>query len=208
MSRKAKAYITFLTILVVLSLSMNILIVVSAQRLQAGLMEGGRVAVQSLGMAARQLDDLSTSTISMTVPISEELEIAATVPFREELVVPIATVVPLNAYMELAFSLGPMGSQTIEVPIQADIPISLSVPVKIDREIPVYARVPISMEIPVNIPLEQTPLASQLSAWEEMLLQLNNQLSRFVGPAEQGGTPDIWPGFPSLFRALLPSGNE
>ncbi|MDQ7028955.1 MAG: hypothetical protein Q9O62_03845 [Ardenticatenia bacterium] len=205
MSRKAKVYLTFLTILVFLSLSTNILIIVVAQRLQQGLAEGGKVAVQSLGMAARQLDDLATSTISMTVPISEELEIAVTVPFREELVVPIATVIPLNANLELAFSLGPAGAQSIEVPIQAEIPISLTVPVKIDRQIPVYAKVPISMEIPVSIPLAQTPLATQLSSWEEMLTQLNNQLSRFI--AQDQRAPDIWPGFPSLFRALLP-GNE
>jgi len=75
MSARARLYMVFLTILVFLSLGLNIVLLVAAVRLQQALVAGGQMAAQSLGMAAEQLDDLATSTISITVPISHELEV-------------------------------------------------------------------------------------------------------------------------------------
>ncbi len=207
MSTRARLYMIFLTILVFLSLGLNVVLIVSAVRLEQALAAGGQMAAQSLGMAAEQLDDLASSTISITVPISHELEVKATVPFQERLEVPINTTIPLNAQLRMTFSLGPVGSQTINVPIKTDIPLSLTVPVEINREIPVYARVPISMTVPVEIPLAQTPLAEQLSTWQQVLASMNSSLSNTLGADAAGGF-ELVPGLSDFLDQLLSSENE
>lgn len=181
MSARARLYLVFLTVLVFLSLGLNLIFLISFIRLGQVLATGGQMAAQSLDMAAEQLDDLATSTISMTVPISHQLEVNATVPFHERLEVPINTTIPLNAQLRLTFSLGPAGAQAIDVPIRANIPLSLTIPVEINREIPVHAVVPISMTVPVEVPLAQTPLADQLTTWQRVLTSMNSSLSSALG---------------------------
>jgi hypothetical protein len=126
-----------------------------------------------------QLSQLVTQTITLTVPINQQIPVATTVQLDETFEVPIQTTVPINTVVDVPLQLGILGEVMLDVPINLSVPIDLVVNVPFSEEIPINTTVPIVMDIPVVISLKDTPLATQLEEWQATLGQLG------VGASEE-----------------------
>jgi hypothetical protein len=137
-----------------------------------------------------------TLPVSLTVPFSETIEvpinttipISTSIAVNENIVVPINDTVSLNRDAQIVISvLGqsipvdvpiradiPLSMQTnvpidLEVPIELDIPVDMMIEVPVDTEVPIEAEIPVQMEFPVTVPLDETGIG-------ELLIQVQDGL--------------------------------
>lgn len=122
-----------------------------------------------------QLSQLVTQTITLTVPINQQIPVATNVQLDETFEVPIQTTVPISTVIDVPVQLGILGEITLDVPINLSVPIDLVVNVPFSEEIPINTTVPIVMDVPVVISLRDTPLAAQLEEWQATLGQFGVQ---------------------------------
>jgi hypothetical protein len=121
---------------------------------------------------SEQLSQLVSQTITLTVPIDQQVPVATSVRLEKTFEVPIRTTVPINTNVSVPIQLGILGDHTINLPINLSVPIDLVVSVPFSEEIPINATVPIVMDVPVVLSLKDTPLAAQLAEWRGTLEQL------------------------------------
>ncbi len=150
-----------------------------ASNLQNQVENTGTLTRFAVTAITEQLSQLVTQTITLTVPINQQIPVATTVQLDESFEVPIQTTVPINTVIDVPLQLGILGEVTLDVPINISIPIDLVVNVPFSEEIAVNTTVPIEMDVPVVISLKDTPLATQLAEWQATLDQLG------VEPSEE-----------------------
>lgn len=173
---RQRIYLIILTVLVFVSLGLNLFLIREALSLRRQLATGGQTAVDTLDVAIEQLDNLSTASFSVEIPIDEQIDVATTISLEEEFRVPISTTVPINTNVSVPIQIGPFGSYDIEVPIDTQVPVSLTVPINIDRNIPVETSVPIKLIVPIEVEVADTPIADQLVVWERTLRRIRGQI--------------------------------
>lgn len=143
-----------------------------AANLQEQVENTGTLTRFAVTAITEQLAQLVTQTITLTVPINQQVPVATTVQLNETFEVPIQTTVPISTVIDVPLQLGILGEVTLDVPINLAVPIDLVVNVPFNEEIPINTTVPIVMDIPVLISLKDTPLAAQLAEWQATLGQL------------------------------------
>lgn len=126
----------------------------------------------ALDFLGEQLGMLESQVLTVTVPIDEEIPVAATIPFDEVFTVPIQTSVPIDTAVNVPLQLGLLGTYNLDIPIRTTVPIDLEVEVPIRKRIPIETTVPIRFDVPVTLSLAGTPLGEQLAGWGQMLQEM------------------------------------
>lgn len=189
---RQRIYLIILTILVLISLSLNIFLIREALRLRRQLTVSGTTAVETLDVAIEQLDELTTASFRVDIPVDEQIEVDTAIRLDEEFRVPISTTVPINTDVNVPIEIGPFGRYDLEIPIETEVPVSLTVPININRDVPVRASVPIDVVIPIEVDVADTPIADQLEVWQRGLIRVRTQILKALNAPviEPTPTPD------------------
>jgi hypothetical protein len=159
-----------LAVLTLLSLALNGVVIY-------GLLKAQRIALDTLSDARAIVTSFDDATISYTVEVDQEIPVAATVPFYEEVAVPINTVLPIETTVVVPINLGVI-SYSLDVPINTIIPVDLEVTVPISKTVDIVTTVPLDLEVPIEIPLADTPLADYVEELDAALARLQARLKR------------------------------
>lgn len=100
--------------------------------------------------------DMSEATISRTIEVNDEIDIAFTLPLETETVVKVTDSVPLNS-IPTTFVL-PGGGGQINGWVTLELPADLELPVQLSLEVPVEQTIPVNLAVSVDIPLSETEL--------------------------------------------------
>lgn len=186
---RQRIYLIILTALVLVSLALNVFLIREALVLRRQLAAGGQTAVETLDAAIEQLDELSTASFSVEIPIDEQIDVETTIALDEEFRVPISTTVPIDTDVSVPLQIGPFGRYNIDIPIETEVPVSLTVPINIDRNVPVETSVPIELIVPIEVEVADTPIADQLVVWERTLRRMRGQISAALNLPDLEPTP-------------------
>jgi hypothetical protein len=159
-----------LTVLTLLSLTLNGAVIY-------GLLQAQRIALGAVSDARAIVSSIGDVTISYTVEVDQEIPVAASVPFYEEVIVPVNTVLPVDTIVVIPIDLG-VTSYDLEVPINTIIPVDLEIAVPISKTIEVVTTVPLDVDVPIEIPLADTPLADYLEELDAALTRMEARLKR------------------------------
>jgi len=180
LSNGTKTFLSFLLILVIASLALNIFLLWQWMGfLQEAQVAGQQVQVM-LAQTVADLGEFEKTTIQFSVPIDESIPVQMTVKYKKTVEVPIKLTIPIDQNIETEI---PLEINGITIPIKVSVPIKMNVPidtkqdVPLNLEIPIDARIPIKMEIPVNISLNEAGMGPYISQLREMLDSLNKELS-------------------------------
>jgi len=158
--------VTFLVaILALASLAVNVVLVT---RLLAIRDEASAVLVD----ASRSLDNLAWQGFAFEFPISQTVNFEGDVPFKQNIDFPFKGNIPINTVVSLPIDLGPLGTQTIRVPVNTTVPIDVTVPVRVDQTIHIKTQLPVRMNIPIRIGPNDQPL-------KDLIAQARQWLDRF-----------------------------
>lgn len=113
------------------------------------------VAEPLVGGLSDSFVDMSSATISQTIPLNTTMPISFTLPLKTETDVVIVRSVPLN--IPAQFTL-PNGGGQINGNVTLALPEGLTLPVQLDLDVPVDETIPVVMQVPVEIPLQDTDL--------------------------------------------------
>ncbi len=159
-----------LTMLTLLSLMLNGAVIY-------GLLQAQQIALNVVSDARAIVNDIGDVTISYTVEVDQEIPVAASVPFYEEVVVPVNTVLPVDTTVVIPIDLG-LTSYDLEVPISTIIPVDLEIAVPISKTIDIVTTVPLDLDVPIEIPISDTPLVDYLEELDAALAQVEARLKR------------------------------
>ena len=195
-----------LWVIALASLALNVYLVVGFNTFQ-------QAVRQEAGRVSEMIDGVALENYEVPISIDETFDVAVTIPFSDTIEVPINTTVPISTSITVdevisvpiddVVSLDrdvqiflsvlgqsvpvnvpiradvPISLQTevpvnLEVPVEAEIPIDLLIEVPVDTEVPITAQVPVQMDFPVTVSLEELGLDALLEQLQEGLRQLSN----------------------------------
>jgi hypothetical protein len=136
-------------LLATLSLALNVALLWSAGRSERWL---GPVLLAALERL--QAED-ATLRVQLRVPVGTPLH--ADVPLDERVSVRIDTRLPIDTRLRLPIR-SPLGSYTVDVPIQADVPVRTVVPLHIRHTLRVRTAVGEEMALPLEVRVRDLPL--------------------------------------------------
>lgn len=158
--------VTFLVaILALASLAVNVVLVT---RLLAIRDEASAVLLD----ASRSLDNLAWQGLAFEFPISQTVNFEGDVPFKQDIDFPFKGNIPINTTVSLPIDLGPLGTQTIQVPVNTTVPINVTVPVRVDQTVHIKTQLPVRMNVPIRIGPNDQPL-------KDLIAQTRQWLDRF-----------------------------
>ncbi len=155
----------FIATLALASLAVNVVLVT---RLLAIRDEASAVLLD----ASRSLDNLAWQGLAFEFPISQTVNFEGDVPFKQDIDFPFKGNIPINTVVSLPIDLGPLGTQTIRVPVNTTVPIDVSVPVRVDQTIHIKTQLPVRMNFPIRIGPNDQPL-------KDLIAQARQWLDRF-----------------------------
>ena len=165
-----------LTILTILSLTLNVLTI-------GTLLWMRDVALEEIANARSLVNGVRNTTFSHTIEVSKDIPVRTTVPFEEEVLVPVNTTIPLNTTVIVPIDAGPLGTYDIDIPIRAAIPINLEVAVPIKETIEIDTTVPLELSVPIEISVSETSLNEQLDKRDRALDRIEQLLQNpFADP--------------------------
>jgi hypothetical protein len=165
-SVRALWVVTFLVaILALASLAVNVLLVT---RLLAIRDEASAALLD----ASRSLDNLAWQGFAFEFPVSQTVNFEGDVPFQQDIAFPFKGNIPINTVVSLPIDLGPLGTQTIRVPVNTTVPIDVTVPVRVDQTVHIKTQVPVRMNVPVRLGPNDPPL-------KDLIAQAREWLNRF-----------------------------
>ncbi|RME48359.1 MAG: hypothetical protein D6796_06375 [Caldilineae bacterium] len=185
MSNTGKAYLGFLTGLVLLSLALNFFLLWQLLGVYRQAQGMGRTAQQTLAQAIADLGELQNATFRLTVPVKQDVPVKAVVPFSQTITVPIDEKIRFQDEISTQLILempefGVKAPMDITIPIDTEVPVVLDARVPINVTIPVETTVPLDMEIPVAIRLADTDFAPFIERLRNVLIGFNESLSEVV----------------------------
>jgi len=165
-SVRALWVVTFLVaILALASLAVNVLLVT---RLLAIRDEASAALLD----ASRSLDNLAWQGFAFEFPVSQTVNFEGDVPFQQDMTFPFKGNIPINTVVNLPIDLGPLGTQTIRVPVNTSVPVDVTVPIHVDQKIHVKTQVPVRMNVPIRLGPNDPPL-------KDLIAQARDWLNRF-----------------------------
>ncbi len=179
LSNNVKAFLSFLFILVIISLALNAFLLWQWMgALQQAKVMGQQVQI-AMDQAVANLSDFENSAIAFTVPVHDNIAVKTEVKYKKTINVPIKLTVPVDQEVKTQI---PLKVNDITIPIEVTVPVKMNIPidttqnVNLDLVIPVDTTVPIDLEIPVNIKLSETGLGPYIGQFKQMLQQMNDLL--------------------------------
>jgi len=171
MSKSAKFFMSLLFVLVLLSLTLNGLLLwqwwTFQQQAVQTIQEFNPVINQGLSQAIADMQEFEQSTVEFNIQISQNIPIDTEIPFNETLDVPINTTIPIEQQIATTIMIDPLQSGLeipvdINVPVNMEIPVNMNIPITVDRTIPISTEVPLDMTVPISIKISETELAPYL----------------------------------------------
>ena len=164
---------TFLMILLILltllSLALNGVVIY-------GLLQAQEIALATVADARAALTGIGDDTFSYTFEVNKEIPVAASVPFHEEITVPVQTTVPISTTVVVPINLG-ITTYDMEIPIRTLVPINLEFTVPVSKTVHVATTVPLDLEVPIEIPIADTPIVGYLEDLDADLGKLEEKLA-------------------------------
>ncbi len=192
MTKSAKFFVTFLFILVILSLALNGFIIwqllMARQQAQQAARDFGGIVQESLNRTISDLEGLESSSVEFTVAVDQDFPIDTAVDFNETIEVPIQMTVPISQTIETVIFLEVVGG--VEVPVEIAVPVNVEVPIDntvaipLERTIPISAVVPLRAEVPIEIDVGESDLAGQVVRLRQDLQALSDVVERLLGAVE------------------------
>lgn len=162
-----------LTVLTLLSLALNGAIIY-------GLLQARQIALKTVAGARAIATGIGNETISYTFEVHQEIPVAASVPFHEEITVPVQTTVPISTTVVVPINLG-ITSYNLRVPIRTLVPINLEFTVPISKTVDVATTVPLDFPSLIEISIADTPLVGYLDSLDADLAELEEKLANPLG---------------------------
>ncbi|MGC9467759.1 MAG: hypothetical protein ACP5HS_04160 [Anaerolineae bacterium] len=142
-----------ISLLVILSLLLNVFLIVTLLNIEVGLRQAATAARTALSEA---IDD----PFSVSVKVDQEIPINATVPFSDTILVPVVFDFPFSAVVNTYVDLPVLGRQNIAVPVETTVPISETFEIPIEMSIPISMTYTLETEIPVRVEIPPELVAS------------------------------------------------
>lgn len=186
MSRTAKTSITILFILVVLSLSLNGLLLWQwwsfQQRVDRALRDFQPVIQEALSQIIADLETFEKTPFEFEIQIQQDFPVQVEIPLDNTVEVPIQTTVPIKQEIKTTVMIDPLRSgleipTDVTVPVDIEVPIDLTVPVAIDQSIAISTTVPIDLKVPVSLNVSEMGLANYIERLRTGLVSLEQALS-------------------------------
>lgn len=197
--KKMKPWQAFKTFAILFSFVMNVVLLI-VLLLVAPLIIPivSEIANPIVGGLNNSFVDMSTATISRTIEVNDEMDIAFTLPLETTTDVLVVDDVRLEG-VPAQFVL-PGGGGSINGQVYLSLPEGLKLPVQLALDVPVDQTIPVALAVDVDIPLSETELGgpfNQLRALFEPLAELlaklpdSNQelIDRIFGRASETTEP-------------------
>jgi hypothetical protein len=159
-SRRVAWHYILLWVIVAISIGLNLLLLYSLYSFR-------QRAQREISAVSQMLETTELNNFDLPITVSETLPLSLTIPFSDTFAVPISTTIPVSTSItvsetiavpisdvvridrDIEVSVLILGQRVpVQIPVRADIPISLN------SEIPINLEVPVQLDIPVNLPLE------------------------------------------------------
>ncbi|MDY6877540.1 MAG: hypothetical protein SWK90_15255 [Chloroflexota bacterium] len=175
-----KGYLVALIVLAVLtlfSLTLNSVVIL-------GLLRARHIALGAVAEARAVVTGISDDTFSYTFEVDQDIPVAASVPFSEEVTVPIHTTLPISMVVAIPINAGLLGTFDIDVPIRTVVPIDLAVAVPISKTVGIATTVPLDLDVPIEVHIADTPLVGYLEELDAALARAEARLRRPLGDGD------------------------
>ncbi|MBN1888201.1 MAG: hypothetical protein JW850_09430 [Thermoflexales bacterium] len=144
--------------------------------LLAALLQRQAFARAAIDQALAALDEAATSSVTLNFPVSQTIDFEGSIPIQQDFIVPFESTIPINTIVSVPIDLGPLGTSTIDIPVNTSLPVNLQVPVHIDQSFPIKTSVPLRMTVPIRLSPAEPPLRDWLQAVREFLILLRQQI--------------------------------
>ena len=151
-----------------ISLALNVLLISRLNQARTG-------ALATLDRVSTRIGDLRDVEFTQTVRIDQELPVSGSLPFHEDLQVPIHTTIPISMTLHASVDT-PFGPFDVPVPLNTSFPVDLTVPVTIDRSIPYSFTVPVDMAVPIHIRARDLGIDPAIQEVQNEILRLRRAL--------------------------------
>jgi hypothetical protein len=151
------------------SLAVNVVLVTRLIGLRNGVAD-------TLTSVSRSLDNLSGQGLAFDFPISQTINFEGDVPIKQDVTVPFKSNLPINTVVGIPLDLGPLGKQTINVPVNTTVPIDIKLPVHIEQTIHIRTAVPIRTTIPIRLAPGDAPLKDWIAQAREWLDNIRKRI--------------------------------
>lgn len=167
MSNQTKGFLTFLTVMVVASLAMNLILLWQWLSFQRQAQEMAQMADLAMTQAAADLSELQQTTIQMTIPVRQQIPIKTEVPFKDTIKVPIHITIPIDDKIktQIFIKMPDFGVDVpidVSIPVKMDVPVNMEVPVTIDRKIPINTTIDLALDVPIALNIGETEFAGYI----------------------------------------------
>jgi hypothetical protein len=162
-----------LSVLTVLSLTLNGVIIYTAMRM-------GRVAQRTLSKSRALMDNVGDETFAYTFTFDDEFPVKTAVPIDMEYTVPFKGNFPINTVFELPLNLGAF-KYDLKIPINTSVPVDMEFTVPISTTFEVDMSVPVKIEVPVEIAVADTPFVAYLADFRETFDELAQEMKDPLG---------------------------
>ncbi len=192
MPKSAKVSIFVLFVLVVLSLTLNGLIIwqllMARQQVQRSAREIGTIIQESLDRTIADLENVEDTSIEFNVAVNQDFPIDTEIAFEETIEVPIQMTVPISQTIDTVIFIELVGGVEvpvdIAVPVNVEIPIDNTIRVPFARSIPISTTIPLSTEVPINIDVGESQVAGQIVRLRQDLTSLSDLVERLLADLE------------------------
>jgi hypothetical protein len=177
MERGYRIALIVLAVLTLLSLALNGAVIF-------GLLWARQIALSTTADARAMVTGIGDETFSYTIEVRQEIPVAASVPFHEEITVPVKTTIPIDTTVVVPIDLG-ITTYNLEVPIRTLVPVDLAFTVPISQTVDIRTTVPLELDVPIEIPLADTPLVGYLEKIDAALARFGEKLAQPLGDREE-----------------------
>ncbi|MCA9872524.1 MAG: hypothetical protein KC441_02685 [Anaerolineales bacterium] len=200
----SKPWQAFKTVAILFSFAINIVVLILLLAILPLVLPLVDAVVKPLvGGLNNSFVDMSEATISRTIEVNDNIDIAFTLPLDTETVVRVTEPVPLRN-IPASFVL-PDGGGYINGSVSLDLPQDLALPVALNLEVPVEQTIPVNLAVGVDIPLSETELGKPFSTLVGLFSPLNRAIEnlpdsneelidRVLTPAATATPPAGYPG--------------
>jgi hypothetical protein len=105
--------------------------------------------------------------------------VATSIPFSQEITVPINTTIPVNTRVVVPIDLG-FTTYNLAVPVNTVFPVDMEVTIPVSQTVDIVTTVPMDVDVPIEIVIADTPLVGYLDEVDATLADVATQLNRFV----------------------------
>ncbi|MCP4536286.1 MAG: hypothetical protein GY832_03995 [Chloroflexi bacterium] len=169
--------LVLLTVLTLLSLTLNGVIIFGLMQAQEIAMDVRQTALNTVDDARSIVSGVGDDTFAYTLEVEQIIPIEASVPFDEVVVIPVNTVIPIDTTVIVPIDLG-ITTYDLDVPIQTIVPVDLEFAVPISQTVDIATTVLLDVDVPIAIPLNETPLVDYMDELDAGLGRLKVDLEQ------------------------------